>query len=112
MLYGPCYCGLNPAPPPPVLVPSCAEGGVLGVLPGIVGSIQAMETIKLILGRGDALVGRLLLFDALAMRFRELKLRKNPACPVCGEHRTITQLIDYEEFCGIRGEEEIGRAHV
>ena len=102
---GPCYRCLYPEPPPPGLVPSCAEGGVLGVLPGIVGAIQAMETIKLILGRGDALVGRLLLFDALAMRFRELKLRKNPACPVCGEHRTITQLIDYEEFCGIRGEE-------
>src|SRR2546426_1133148 len=102
---GPCYRCLYPEPPPPGLVPSFAEGGVLGVLPGIVGAIQAMETIKLILGRGDALVGRLLLFDALAMRFRELKLRKNPACPVCGEHRTITQLIDYEEFCGIRGEE-------
>ena len=102
---GPCYRCLYPEPPPPGLVPSCAEGGVLGVLPGIVGAIQAMETIKLILGKGDALVGRLLLFDALAMRFRELKLRKNPACPICGEHRTITQLIDYEEFCGIRGEE-------
>jgi adenylyltransferase/sulfurtransferase len=102
---GPCYRCLYPEPPPPGLVPSCAEGGVLGVLPGIVGAIQAMETIKLILGRGDLLVGRLLLFDALAMRFRELKLRKNPACPVCGEHRTITQLIDYYEFCGVRGEE-------
>lgn len=102
---GPCYRCLYPEPPPPGLVPSCAEGGVLGVLPGIVGSIQAMETIKLILGRGDALVGRLLLFDALAMKFRELKLRRNPACPVCGDHRTITTLIDYNEFCGIRGEE-------
>ncbi len=102
---GPCYRCLYPEPPPPGLVPSCAEGGVLGVLPGIVGSIQAMETIKLILGSGEPLVGRLLLFDALAMRFRELKLRKNPACPLCGEHRTITKLIDYEEFCGIRGEE-------
>ncbi len=102
---GPCYRCLYPEPPPPGLVPSCAEGGVLGVLPGIVGSIQAMETIKLILGTGESLVGRLLLFDALAMRFRELKLRKNPACPMCGEHRTITKLIDYEEFCGIRGEE-------
>ena len=102
---GPCYRCLYPEPPPPGLVPSCAEGGVLGVLPGIVGSIQAMETIKLILGSGEPLVGRLLLFDALAMRFRELKLRKNPACPMCGEHRTITKLIDYEEFCGIRGEE-------
>ncbi len=102
---GPCYRCLYPEPPPPGLVPSCAEGGVLGVLPGIVGSIQAMETIKLILGSGEPLVGRLLLFDALAMRFRELKLRKNPDCPLCGDHRTITKLIDYEEFCGIRGEE-------
>jgi molybdopterin/thiamine biosynthesis adenylyltransferase/rhodanese-related sulfurtransferase len=102
---GPCYRCLYPEPPPPGLVPSCAEGGVLGVLPGIVGSIQAMETIKLILGNGEPLVGRLLLFDALAMRFRELKLRKNPECPMCGENRTITKLIDYEEFCGIRGEE-------
>jgi adenylyltransferase/sulfurtransferase len=102
---GPCYRCLYPEPPPPGLVPSCAEGGVLGVLPGIVGSIQAMETIKLILGTGEPLVGRLLLFDALAMRFRELKLRKNPECPMCGENRTITKLIDYEEFCGIRGEE-------
>ena len=102
---GPCYRCLYPEPPPPGLVPSCAEGGVLGVLPGIVGSIQAMETIKLILGAGDPLVGRLLLFDALAMRFRELKLKKNPECPVCGEHPTLKKLIDYEEFCGIRGEE-------
>ncbi|HEY2647530.1 MAG TPA: molybdopterin-synthase adenylyltransferase MoeB [Candidatus Acidoferrales bacterium] len=102
---GPCYRCLYPEPPPPGLVPSCAEGGVLGVLPGIVGSIQAMETIKLILGAGDPLVGRLLLFDALAMRFRELKLKRNPECPMCGDHRTITKLIDYEEFCGIRGEE-------
>src|SRR5690348_14928364 len=102
---GPCYRCLYPEPPPPGLVPSCAEGGVLGVLPGIVGSIQAMETIKLILGTGEPLVGRLLLFDALGMRFRELKLRRNPSCPLCGEHRTITKLIDYEEFCGIRGEE-------
>jgi molybdopterin/thiamine biosynthesis adenylyltransferase/rhodanese-related sulfurtransferase len=102
---GPCYRCLYPEPPPPGLVPSCAEGGVLGVLPGIIGSIQAMETIKLILGTGEPLVGRLLLFDALAMRFRELKLKRNPECPVCGDHRTITKLIDYEEFCGIRGEE-------
>jgi len=102
---GPCYRCLYPEPPPPGLVPSCAEGGVLGVLPGIVGSIQAMETIKLILGTGDSLAGRLLLFDALQMKFRELKLRKNPDCPVCGEKRTITKLIDYQEFCGIRGEE-------
>ena len=100
---GPCYRCLYPEPPPPGLVPSCAEGGVLGVLPGIVGSIQAMETIKLIIGKGEPLVGRLLLFDALAMHFRELRLRKNPHCAVCGP--TITKLIDYEEFCGIRGEE-------
>ena len=104
---GPCYRCLYSEPPPPGLVPSCAEGGVLGVLPGIVGAIQAMETIKLILGTGEPLAGRLLLFDALAMRFRELRLRKNPACPVCGEHRTIDKLIDYEEFCGIRGEETV-----
>jgi adenylyltransferase/sulfurtransferase len=102
---GPCYRCLYPEPPPPGLVPSCAEGGVLGVLPGIVGSIQAMETIKLILGAGDPLVGRLLLFNALAMTFRELRLRKNPDCPLCGSNRTINELIDYEEFCGIRGEE-------
>jgi adenylyltransferase/sulfurtransferase len=103
---GPCYRCLYPEPPPPGLVPSCAEGGVLGVLPGIVGSLQAMETIKLILGRGESLAGRLLLFDALALKFRELKLRKNANCPMCGEHRKIHQLIDYNEFCGIRGEEE------
>jgi sulfur-carrier protein adenylyltransferase/sulfurtransferase len=102
---GPCYRCLYPEPPPPGLVPSCAEGGVLGVLPGIVGAIQAAETLKLIIGRGQPLIGRLLLFDALAMRFRELKLRKNPECPVCGERRTITKLIDYAEFCGVRGEE-------
>src|ERR1700736_1398904 len=102
---GPCYRCLYPEPPPPGLVPSCAEGGVLVVLPGIIGSIQAMETIKLILGAGDSLAGRLLLFDALAMKFRELKLRKNPQCAMCGENRTIHKLIDYFEFCGIRGEE-------
>jgi molybdopterin/thiamine biosynthesis adenylyltransferase/rhodanese-related sulfurtransferase len=102
---GPCYRCLYPEPPPPGLVPSCAEGGVLGILPGLVGVIQATETIKLILGQGDSLIGRLLLVDALGMKFRELKLRKNPECPVCGTHRTITKLIDYEEFCGIRGEE-------
>jgi molybdopterin/thiamine biosynthesis adenylyltransferase/rhodanese-related sulfurtransferase len=102
---GPCYRCLYPEPPPPGLVPSCAEGGVLGVLPGIVGAIQAIEAIKLILGTGDPLIGRLLLFDALGMKFRELKLKKNPACPLCGPNRTITKLIDYEEFCGIRGEE-------
>jgi len=105
MPEGPCYRCLYPEPPPPGLVPSCAEGGVLGVLPGIVGSIQAMETIKLILGAGDSLIGRLLLFDALGMKFRELKLRKNPDCPMCGKNRTIHQLIDYHEFCGVRGEE-------
>jgi adenylyltransferase/sulfurtransferase len=102
---GPCYRCLYPEPPPPGLVPSCAEGGVLGVLPGIVGSLQAIETIKLILGAGDSLVGRLMLFDALGMKFRELKLKRNPDCPLCGTHPTITKLIDYEEFCGIRGEE-------
>ena len=102
---GPCYRCLYPEPPPPGLVPSCAEGGVLGVLPGIVGAIQAAETLKLIIGKGDPLIGRLLLFDALAMRFRELKLRKNPECSVCGAHPTVTKLIDYAEFCGIRGEE-------
>jgi molybdopterin/thiamine biosynthesis adenylyltransferase/rhodanese-related sulfurtransferase len=102
---GPCYRCLYPEPPPPGLVPSCAEGGVLGVLPGIVGTIQAAETLKLIIGKGDPLIGRLLLFDALGMKFRELKLRKNPECPVCGDHPTVTKLIDYQEFCGIRGEE-------
>ena len=102
---GPCYRCLYPEPPPPGLVPSCAEGGVLGVLPGIVGTIQAAETLKLIIGKGEPLIGRLLLFDALAMKFRELKLRKNPECPVCGEHPTLTKLIDYAEFCGVRGEE-------
>jgi adenylyltransferase/sulfurtransferase len=97
---GPCYRCLYPEPPPPGLVPSCAEGGVLGVLPGIVGTIQATEAIKLVLGKGDPLIGRLLLFDALQMRFRELKLRKDPGCPVCGERPTIRELIDYEQFCG------------
>ncbi len=103
---GPCYRCLYPEPPPPGLVPSCAEGGVLGILPGLVGVIQATEVIKLILGKGDSLIGRLLLVDALGMKFRELKLRKNPECPVCGTHRTVTKLIDYNEFCGIRGEEK------
>lgn len=98
---GPCYRCLYPEPPPPGLVPSCAEGGVLGVLPGIIGTIQATEAIKLILGIGDPLIGRLLLFDALEMRFRELKVRKNPACPVCGENPTVTELIDYQAFCGV-----------
>ena len=99
---GPCYRCLYPEPPPPGLVPSCAEGGVLGILPGIVGTIQANETVKLILGIGEPLIGRLLLFDALKMKFRELKLRRNPECPVCGDHRTITKLIDYEAFCGMQ----------
>lgn len=102
---GPCYRCVYPEPPPPGLVPSCAEGGVLGVLPGIMGCVQALETIKLILGKGDSLIGRLMLFDALGMKWRELKLRKNPECPVCGAHPSITKLIDYEQFCGIRGEE-------
>ncbi len=103
---GPCYRCLYPEPPPPGLVPSCAEGGVLGILPGLVGVMQATEVIKLILGAGEPLIGRLLLIDALAMKFRELKLRKNPDCPACGKHPTITKLIDYNEFCGIRGEEK------
>jgi adenylyltransferase/sulfurtransferase len=98
---GPCYRCLFPTPPPPGEVPSCQEAGVLGMLPGIIGSIQAIEAIKLILGKGDPLIGRLLLFDALAMEFREMKVEKNPACPVCGEHPMITQLIDYEQFCGV-----------
>jgi adenylyltransferase/sulfurtransferase len=101
---GPCYRCLYPEPPPPGLVPSCAEGGVLGILPGLVGVIQATEAIKLILGNGSPLIGRLLLVDALNMRFRELKLRKNPECPVCGEHPTVTRLIDYQQFCGIHPE--------
>ena len=103
---GPCYRCLYPEPPPPGLVPSCAEGGVLGILPGLVGVMQATEVIKLILGKGEPLIGRLLLIDALGMKFRELKLRKNPDCPVCGKHPTVTKLIDYQEFCGIRGEEK------
>jgi molybdopterin/thiamine biosynthesis adenylyltransferase/rhodanese-related sulfurtransferase/molybdopterin converting factor small subunit len=98
---GPCYRCLYPEPPPPGLVPSCAEGGVLGVLPGIIGTIQAMETIKLILEVGDSLVGRLVLFDALGLKFRELRLRKDPDCPLCGPNRTIDALIDYQQFCGI-----------
>jgi sulfur-carrier protein adenylyltransferase/sulfurtransferase len=99
---GPCYRCLYPEPPPPGLVPSCAEGGVLGILPGLVGVIQATEVIKLILGQGEPLIGRLLLVDSLNMRFRELKLRKNPDCPACGTHPTVTKLIDYEQFCGIQ----------
>src|SRR5579884_3032571 len=98
---GPCYRCLYPEPPPPGLVPSCAEGGVLGILPGTLGLIQATETVKLILGIGEPLVGRLLLYDALGMRFRELKLRRNPECPVCGDHPTIRELIDYQQFCGV-----------
>jgi adenylyltransferase/sulfurtransferase len=98
---GPCYRCLYPEPPPPGLVPSCAEGGVLGILPGLVGVIQATEVIKLILGKGESLIGRLLLVDALTMRFRELKLRKNLECPVCGSNPTVTELIDYQHFCGI-----------
>jgi adenylyltransferase/sulfurtransferase len=105
---GPCYRCLFPEPPPPGLVPSCAEGGVLGVLPGIIGSLQATEVIKLIIGKGEPAIGRLLLFDALRLKFRELKLRKNPECPVCGEHPTVTSLIDYEQFCGIGQEEDLG----
>ncbi len=102
----PCYRCLYPEPPPPGLVPSCAEGGVLGILPGIIGCIQANETIKLILGRGDSLAGRLLLFDALKMKFRELKLRRDPDCPICGSRRSIHRLIDYEQFCGIPQQRE------
>jgi sulfur-carrier protein adenylyltransferase/sulfurtransferase len=98
---GPCYRCLYPEPPPPGLVPSCAEGGVLGILPGAIGTIQATETVKLILGIGEPLIGRLLLYDALGMSFREMKLRKDPNCPVCGENQTVTELIDYQEFCGI-----------
>ena len=98
---GPCYRCLYPEPPPPGLVPSCAEGGVLGILPGVIGTLQATEAIKVILGIGEPLIGRFLIFDALKMRFRELKLRKDPDCPVCGEHPTVTELIDYEQFCGM-----------
>ena len=101
---GPCYRCLYPEPPPPGLVPSCAEGGVLGVLPGVIGVIQATEAIKLITGIGEPLVGRFLIYDALRMRFRELKLRKDADCPVCGTHPTVTKLIDYEQFCGLRPE--------
>ncbi len=98
---GPCYRCLFPEPPPPGLVPSCAEGGVLGVLPGVIGTIQATEAIKLLLGEGESLIGRLLLYDALEMRFDEVRLRKDPDCPVCGEHPTVTELIDYVQFCGL-----------
>ena len=105
-LGGPCYRCLYPEPPPPGMVPSCAEGGVLGVLPGIIGCIQATEILKLALGKGNLLVGRLLLFNALDMKFRELKLRRDPQCPICGDHPTIKELIDYEQFCGIVPEPE------
>jgi adenylyltransferase/sulfurtransferase len=100
---GPCYRCLYPEPPPPGLVPSCAEGGVLGILPGVVGIIQATEVVKLLIGIGEPLIGRLVLYDALKMKFRELRLRKNPDCPMCGDNRTINELIDYEEFCGVPG---------
>src|SRR5438552_13808225 len=102
---GPCYRCLYPEPPPPGEVPSCAEGGVLGILPGLIGCIQATEAVKLILGQGSPLVGRLLLYDALEMSFREFKVHRNPKCPICGDHPTITKLIDYDQFCGIRGQE-------
>ena len=107
---GPCYRCLFPEPPPPGAAPSCQEAGVLGMLPGLIGSIQAVETLKLVLGIGNSLVGRLLHFDTLAMEIKMLKLRKYPECPVCGERLSVTELIDYEEFCGLR--DEIGRAHV
>jgi adenylyltransferase/sulfurtransferase len=109
---GPCYRCLYPEPPPPGLVPSCAEGGVLGILPGLVGVIQATEVIKLILNIGDTLAGRLLLVDALTMNFRTLKLRKNPNCPVCGTHPTVTALIDYDQFCGIAPPAAVGPLEV
>jgi sulfur-carrier protein adenylyltransferase/sulfurtransferase len=103
--HGPCYRCLYPEPPPPGEVPSCAEGGVLGILPGLIGCIQATEAVKLILGKGAPLIGRLVLYDALAMSFREFKVRRNPKCPICCDKPTITQLIDYDQFCGIRGQE-------
>src|ERR1043165_7135503 len=110
-LGGPCYRCLYPEPPPPGMVPSCAEGGVLGVLPGIVGCIQATEILKLILGKGSSLVGRLMLFNALDMKFREVKLRRDPQCPICGDNPTIKQLIDYDQFCGIAPEPETPAAN-
>jgi adenylyltransferase/sulfurtransferase len=102
---GPCYRCLYPEPPPPGEVPSCAEGGVLGILPGLIGCIQATEAVKLILGNGTPLIGRLLLYDALAMKFQEFKVRRNPKCPMCGDQPTIKHLIDYDQFCGVRGQE-------
>src|SRR5258708_5513511 len=110
-LGGPCYRCLYPEPPPPGMVPSCAEGGVLGVLPGIIGCIQATEILKLALGKGSSLIGRLLLFNALDMKFRELKLRRDPACPICGDNPTITELIDYEMFCGIPDEPAVPQSN-
>ncbi|HMB70000.1 MAG TPA: molybdopterin-synthase adenylyltransferase MoeB, partial [bacterium] len=103
---GPCYRCLYPEPPPPGMVPSCAEGGVLGILPGVIGVIQATEVVKLALGIGEPLVGRLLLYDALEMQFREMKIRRDPACPVCGESPTVKELIDYDQFCGVPDLEE------
>ena len=100
-LGGPCYRCMFPEPPPPGMVPSCAEGGVLGVLPGIIGVMQAIEAIKLVIGIGDPLIGRLVSFDALKLRFKEFKIRKDPTCPICGDHPTIHELIDYDQFCGI-----------
>src|SRR5205823_11238998 len=102
---GPCYRCLYPEPPPPGEVPSCAEGGVLGILPGLIGCIQATEAVKLILGKGTPLIGRLLLYDALQMTFQEFKVRRNPRCPLCGDHPTITNLIDHDQSCGLRGQE-------
>ena len=103
---GPCYRCLFPEPPPPGAVPSCAEGGVLGVLPGIIGTIQATEAVKLIIGKGESLVGRLLIYHALKMEFRQVKIRRDPNCPVCGDHPTVKELVDYQMFCGLsRGEE-------
>jgi molybdopterin/thiamine biosynthesis adenylyltransferase/rhodanese-related sulfurtransferase len=110
--HGPCYRCLYPEPPPPGEVPSCAEGGVLGILPGLIGCIQATEAVKLILARGSPLIGRLLLYDALQMTFQEFKVHRNPSCPVCGENPSITKLIDYEEFCGLRGQEPVVAAAV
>jgi adenylyltransferase/sulfurtransferase len=106
---GPCYRCLYPEPPPPGEVPSCAEGGVLGILPGLIGCIQATEAVKLILGRGEPLIGRLLLYDALQMRFQEFKVRRNPDCPICGDRPSIRKLIDYEAFCGVRGQEALAQ---
>jgi adenylyltransferase/sulfurtransferase len=103
---GPCYRCLYPEPPPPGEVPSCAEGGVLGVLPGIIGLVQATEVVKLLLGQGTSLVGRVMLYDAMEMKFRELKLRRDSECPVCGDSPTVTELIDYEQFCGLPSHSE------